>query len=170
MFSLLLDLDFCKSGQVRSPDFHLNQQHQEEEDEALCSRTATHMHGRGYSLGVGSDMDTEPEVEPSPNHGLQHMWMHGLKSEQSSCLTSRANSALSLTDTEHDRKSEPDNGEWDFVFLKEYCLSPQKQTKSGHICCTLILSIFIQAALMEICMLTKHFGCLKIKTSPGHNN
>lgn len=77
------------------------------------------MHSRGYSLGVGSDMDTEPEVEPSPNHGLQHMWMRGLKSEQSSCLTSRANSALSLTDTEHDRKSEPDNGEYDFVFLKE---------------------------------------------------
>lgn len=77
------------------------------------------MHSRGYSLGVGSDMDTEPEVEPSPNHGLQHMWMRGLKSEQSSCLTSRANSALSLTDTEHDRKSEPDNGECDFVYLKE---------------------------------------------------
>uniref|UniRef100_A0A3B4B4R3 Teneurin N-terminal domain-containing protein n=1 Tax=Periophthalmus magnuspinnatus TaxID=409849 RepID=A0A3B4B4R3_9GOBI len=63
-----------------------------------------------YSLGVGSDVDTEPEVDPSP--GLQHMWMRGLKSEQSSCLTSRANSALSLTDTEHDRKSEPDNGEY----------------------------------------------------------
>lgn len=127
IFSLLpsLDLDFCKSGQVRSPDFHLNQQqqqqqqHQEEDDEALCSRTAAHMHSRGYSLGVGSDMDTEPEVDPSPNHGLQHMWMRGLKSEQSSCLTSRANSALSLTDTEHDRKSEPDNGECDFVFPKE---------------------------------------------------
>lgn len=114
------DLDFCKPGQVRSPDFHLNQQqqHQEEEDEALCSRTTAHMHSHGYSLGVGSDMDTEPEVDPSPNHGLQHMWMRGLKSEQSSCLTSRANSALSLTDTEHDRKSEPDNGEYVIVFFQ----------------------------------------------------
>uniref|UniRef100_A0A3Q3W7D0 Uncharacterized protein n=1 Tax=Mola mola TaxID=94237 RepID=A0A3Q3W7D0_MOLML len=80
-------------------------------DETLCSGMAAHIHGRGYSLGVGSDVDTEPEVDTSPNHGLQHMWVHGLKSEQSSCLTSRANSALSLTDTEHDRKSEPDNGE-----------------------------------------------------------
>lgn len=84
------------------------------------------MHSRGYSLGVGSDMDTEPEVDPSPNHGLQHMWMRGLKSEQSSCLTSRANSALSLTDTEHDRKSEPDNGEWVIVFPKETFLHYKK--------------------------------------------
>uniref|UniRef100_A0A8C5H6N1 Teneurin-2 n=1 Tax=Gouania willdenowi TaxID=441366 RepID=A0A8C5H6N1_GOUWI len=100
---------------MRSPDYHVHpqqqqqQQHQEEEEEALCSGPATHIHSRGYSLGVGSDVDTEPEVDPSPAHGLQHMWMRGLKSEQSSCLTSRANSALSLTDTEHDRKSEPDN-------------------------------------------------------------
>lgn len=110
-----LDLDFCKAGQLRSPDYHIHQQqqqqHQEEEEEALCSGPTAHIHGRGYSLGVGSDVDTEPEVDPSPAHGLQHMWMRGLKSEQSSCLTSRANSALSLTDTEHDRKSEPDNGE-----------------------------------------------------------
>uniref|UniRef100_A0A8C7ZFB5 Teneurin transmembrane protein 1 n=1 Tax=Oryzias sinensis TaxID=183150 RepID=A0A8C7ZFB5_9TELE len=81
-------------------------------EEALCSGPAAHVHSRAYSHGVGSDVDTEPEVEPSPAHGLQHMWMRGLKSEQSSCLTSRANSALSLTDTEHDRKSEPDNGCW----------------------------------------------------------
>lgn len=102
---------------MRSPDYHIHpqqqqQQHQEEEEEALCSGPAAHVHSRGYSLGVGSDVDTEPEVDPSPAHGMQHMWMRGLKSEQSSCLTSRANSALSLTDTEHDRKSEPDNGEW----------------------------------------------------------
>ncbi|KAK1903694.1 Teneurin-1 [Dissostichus eleginoides] len=115
------DLDFCKAGQMRSPDYHIHpqqqqQQHQEEEEEALCSGPAAHVHSR-YSLGVGSDVDTEPEVDPSPNHGLQHMWMRGLKSEQSSCLTSRANSALSLTDTEHDRKSEPDNGEWNISLL-----------------------------------------------------
>lgn len=111
-----LDLDFCKSGQMRSPDFHIHpqqnqQQRQEEEEEVLRSGPVSHVHSRTYSLGVGSDVDTEPEVDPSPAHGLQHMWMRGLKSEQSSCLTSRANSALSLTDTEHDRKSEPDNGE-----------------------------------------------------------
>lgn len=111
----LLDLDFCKAGQLRSPDYHTHQQQQQQpaqhQEEALCTGPAARVHGRGYSLGVGSDVDTEPEVDPSPAHGLQHMWMRGLKSEQSSCLTSRANSALSLTDTEHDRKSEPDNGE-----------------------------------------------------------
>jgi len=102
---------------MRSPNYHVHpqqqhqQQQQEDEEEALCSGPAAHGHSR-YSLDVGSDVDTEPEVDPSPAHaGLQHMWMRGLKSEQSSCLTSRANSALSLTDTEHDRKSEPDNGE-----------------------------------------------------------
>ncbi|CAG08376.1 unnamed protein product [Tetraodon nigroviridis] len=128
------------------PDFHLNQQHQEEEDEALCSRTAAHMHSRGYPLGVGSDMDTEPEVEPSPNHGLQHMWMRGLKSEQSSCLTSRANSALSLTDTEHDRKSEPDNG----YMQANFCLR-----KILYVC-----------TFLHVC---KHAAActLKLPSSPG---
>uniref|UniRef100_A0AAV2ML25 Teneurin N-terminal domain-containing protein n=1 Tax=Knipowitschia caucasica TaxID=637954 RepID=A0AAV2ML25_KNICA len=122
--------DFCKSGPMRSPDFHLHQaqqqqqqQQHEEEEEALCSGPVAHVGrggGRSYSLGVGSDVDTEPEVDPSP--GLQHMWMRGLKSEQSSCLTSRANSALSLTDTEHDRKSEPDNAvglNWDSVGARD---------------------------------------------------
>lgn len=132
-----IDLDFCKAGQVRSPDYHIHQQqqqqqHPEEEDEVLCSGSAAHIHSRGYSLGVGSDVDTEPEVDPSPNHGLQHMWMRGLKSEQSSCLTSRANSALSLTDTEHDRKSEPDNGERNIFFL---CITMQN-AQGRYIFCT----------------------------------
>lgn len=117
---------------MRSPDYHIHQQqqHQEEEDEALCSGSAAHIHSRGYPLGVGSDVDTEPEVDPSPNHGLQHMWMRGLKSEQSSCLTSRANSALSLTDTEHDRKSEPDNGEWNIFLSVSLCKMPRVHTYS----------------------------------------
>ncbi|CAL8270869.1 unnamed protein product [Boreogadus saida] len=124
---------------MRSPDYHLHQQQppplpsqqqcqqqqqqqqqqvEEEEEEEEGEVEVVHRSGppalgsgRGYSLGVSSDVDTEPEVEPSPAHGLQHMWMRGLKSEQSSCMSSRANSALSLTDTEHDRKSEPDHGE-----------------------------------------------------------
>ncbi|KAG7266175.1 hypothetical protein CRUP_014363 [Coryphaenoides rupestris] len=118
------DLDFIKASQIRSPDYHLHQQpppqppqqqrqqqeEEEEEEEEVVHRSGPPALGsaRGYSLGVSSDVDTEPEVEPSPAHGLQHMWMRGLKSEQSSCMSSRANSALSLTDTEHDRKSEAD--------------------------------------------------------------
>lgn len=139
---LPLDLDFCKAGQVRSPDYHIHQQqqqqqHPEEEDEVLCAGSATHIHSRGYSLGVGSDVDTEPEVDPSPNHALQHMWMRGLKSEQSSCLTSRANSALSLTDTEHDRKSEPDNGERHIFFLCFIC----KKMPLVDFLCTFVLVV-----------------------------
>ncbi|XP_062311931.1 teneurin-1-like, partial [Osmerus eperlanus] len=93
------DLEFCKPSQMRSPDYPRL-------EEAGHQRPGA---GRGYSLGVGSDVDTEPEADPSPAHGLQHMWLRGMKSGQSSCLSSRANSALSLTDTEHDRKSEADN-------------------------------------------------------------
>uniref|UniRef100_A0A8B9KA72 Teneurin transmembrane protein 1 n=1 Tax=Astyanax mexicanus TaxID=7994 RepID=A0A8B9KA72_ASTMX len=63
-----------------------------------------------YSLGPGSDVDEEGEVDPSANHVL-HLWMQEVKSEQSSCLSSRANSVLSLTDTEQERKSDGENGE-----------------------------------------------------------
>lgn len=64
-----------------------------------------------YSLGMGSDVEEdEAEGDPSPNHAL-HLWMQEVKSEQSSCLSSRANSVLSLTDTEQERKSDGENGE-----------------------------------------------------------
>lgn len=64
----------------------------------------------GYSLGMGSDVEEdEADGDPSPNHAL-HLWMQEVKSEQSSCLSSRANSVLSLTDTEQERKSDAENG------------------------------------------------------------
>ncbi|KAG5263703.1 hypothetical protein AALO_G00267690 [Alosa alosa] len=63
----------------------------------------------GYSLGMGSDVEEdEVEGDPSPSHAL-HLWMQEVKSEQSSCLSSRANSVLSLTDTEQERKSDAEN-------------------------------------------------------------
>ncbi|XP_076149042.1 teneurin-1-like isoform X1 [Alosa pseudoharengus] len=63
----------------------------------------------GYSLGMGSDVEEdEVEGDPSPSHAL-HIWMQEVKSEQSSCLSSRANSVLSLTDTEQERKSDAEN-------------------------------------------------------------
>ncbi|KAK1803885.1 hypothetical protein P4O66_003829 [Electrophorus voltai] len=61
-----------------------------------------------YSLGPGSDVDEEGDVEPLPSHAL-HLWMQETKSEPSSCLSSRANSVLSLTDTEQERKSDGEN-------------------------------------------------------------
>uniref|UniRef100_A0A4W4DY40 Teneurin transmembrane protein 1 n=1 Tax=Electrophorus electricus TaxID=8005 RepID=A0A4W4DY40_ELEEL len=62
-----------------------------------------------YTLGPGSDVDEEGDVEPLPSHAL-HLWMQETKSEPSSCLSSRANSVLSLTDTEQERKSDGENG------------------------------------------------------------
>ncbi|XP_058052591.1 teneurin-1 [Ahaetulla prasina] len=62
----------------------------------------------GYPIEMGSDMDTETEGGASPDQALR-MWMSGMKSEHSSCLSSRANSALSLTDTDHERKSDGEN-------------------------------------------------------------
>ncbi|XP_003414805.1 teneurin-1 isoform X2 [Loxodonta africana] len=79
---------------------------------ALCSGYQTDMHSvsrPGYQLEMGSDVDTETEGAASPDHALR-MWIRGMKSEHSSCLSSRANSALSLTDTDHERKSDGENG------------------------------------------------------------
>ena len=78
----------------------------------LSSGYQTDLHGvseLSYPLEVGSDVDTETEGGASPDHALR-MWMRGMKSEHSSCLSSRANSALSLTDTDHERKSDGENG------------------------------------------------------------
>lgn len=78
----------------------------------LCPGYQTDLHGvaeHSYPLEVGSDVDTETEGGASPEHALR-MWMRGIKSEHSSCLSSRANSALSLTDTDHERKSDGENG------------------------------------------------------------
>lgn len=78
----------------------------------LCSGYQADMHGvsrHGYQLDMGSDVDTETEGAASPDHALR-MWIRGMKSEHSSCLSSRANSALSLTDTDHERKSDGENG------------------------------------------------------------
>uniref|UniRef100_A0A671NEQ1 Teneurin-1-like n=1 Tax=Sinocyclocheilus anshuiensis TaxID=1608454 RepID=A0A671NEQ1_9TELE len=61
----------------------------------------------GVSAGVSSDPESEGGA--SPDHALR-LWMQEVKSEHSSCLSSRANSVLSLTDTEQERKSEPENG------------------------------------------------------------
>ncbi|GAB1302742.1 Teneurin-1 [Apodemus speciosus] len=77
----------------------------------LCSGYQTDMHSvsrHGYQLELGSDVDTETEGAASPDHALR-MWIRGMKSEHSSCLSSRANSALSLTDTDHERKSDGEN-------------------------------------------------------------
>lgn len=63
---------------------------------------------RDYSLSVGSDADTETDGIVSPEHAVR-LWGRGNpKSGRSSCLSSRANSNLTLTDTEHENT---ENGE-----------------------------------------------------------
>lgn len=57
---------------------------------------------RGYALGAGSDVDTETEGMVSPEHAVRLWGGRGSKSGRSSCLSSRANSNLTLTDTEHE--------------------------------------------------------------------
>ncbi|KAJ7310231.1 hypothetical protein JRQ81_007128 [Phrynocephalus forsythii] len=77
----------------------------------LCTSYPSDIHAvsqRGYPIEMGSDVDTETEGGASPDQALR-MWMSGMKSEHSSCLSSRANSALSLTDTDHERKSDGEN-------------------------------------------------------------
>ncbi|XP_065267170.1 teneurin-1 isoform X4 [Emys orbicularis] len=78
----------------------------------VCSGYQPDLHGvsqHGYPLEMGSDVDTETEGGASPPDHALRMWMTGMKSEHSSCLSSRANSALSLTDTDHERKSDGEN-------------------------------------------------------------
>uniref|UniRef100_A0A8C0FR83 Teneurin-4 n=1 Tax=Bubo bubo TaxID=30461 RepID=A0A8C0FR83_BUBBB len=62
----------------------------------------------GYSISAGSDADTEADVVMSPEHPVR-LWGRNTKSGRSSCLSSRANSNLTLTDTEHE------NTETEFV-------------------------------------------------------
>lgn len=65
---------------------------------------------RGYSLSAGSDADSDPEGPLSPERAIQ-LWAGrgGVKSRRSSGVSSRENSALTLTDSEND-KSDDESG------------------------------------------------------------
>ncbi|XP_060718384.1 teneurin-1 [Tachysurus vachellii] len=60
----------------------------------------------GGSLGVASDPESVGGA--SPDHALR-LWMQEVKSERSSRASSRANSLLSLTDTEQEGRGEQEN-------------------------------------------------------------
>ncbi|XP_042558734.1 teneurin-2-like [Clupea harengus] len=68
---------------------------------------------RGYSLSAGSDADSDPEGPISPERAIQ-LWSAGgaggVKSRRSSGLSSRENSALTLTDSENENKSDDESG------------------------------------------------------------
>uniref|UniRef100_A0A8C2FU75 Teneurin transmembrane protein 3 n=1 Tax=Cyprinus carpio TaxID=7962 RepID=A0A8C2FU75_CYPCA len=80
---------------------------------------------RGYSVGAGSDMDTENEGVMSPERAMR-LWGRGVKSGRNSCLSSRSNSVLTLTDTEHENKSDSENGEW------SHARQPSNQHQQGQ--------------------------------------
>ncbi|KAL6038131.1 hypothetical protein STEG23_010863, partial [Scotinomys teguina] len=65
---------------------------------------------QGYSLSTGSDADSDTEGGMSPEHAIR-LWGRGIKSRRSSGLSSRENSALTLTDSDNENKSDDDNGE-----------------------------------------------------------
>uniref|UniRef100_A0A8C1N9G0 Teneurin transmembrane protein 4 n=1 Tax=Cyprinus carpio TaxID=7962 RepID=A0A8C1N9G0_CYPCA len=65
-------------------------------------RTEMGLPHREYSVSVGSDADTETDGIMSPEHAVRLWGRNNTKSGRSSCLSSRANSNLTLTDTEHE--------------------------------------------------------------------
>ncbi|XP_038169668.1 teneurin-4 isoform X5 [Arvicola amphibius] len=63
----------------------------------------------GYSMGASSEADLEADTVLSPEHPVR-LWGRSTRSGRSSCLSSRANSNLTLTDTEHENTETGDNG------------------------------------------------------------
>ncbi|XP_006864903.1 PREDICTED: teneurin-2-like isoform X3 [Chrysochloris asiatica] len=63
---------------------------------------------QGYSLSTGSDADSDTERGMSPEHAIR-LWGRGIKSRRSSGLSSRENSALTLTDSDNENKSDDEN-------------------------------------------------------------
>ncbi|XP_055797466.1 teneurin-2-like isoform X2 [Salvelinus fontinalis] len=65
---------------------------------------------RGYSLSAGSDADSDPEGVMSPERAVQLWGGHAIKSRRSSGVSSRENSALTLTDSDNEHKSDDESG------------------------------------------------------------
>uniref|UniRef100_A0A3Q2U6A3 Teneurin N-terminal domain-containing protein n=1 Tax=Fundulus heteroclitus TaxID=8078 RepID=A0A3Q2U6A3_FUNHE len=118
---------------------------------ALCPETGLSHPLSSYARGPAATENHEP-VSPERTMTL---WGTGAKSGQNSCLSSRSNSALTLTDTEMDNKSDTEMGEWGTLCIllcshsnliqiqasaPESGLggnepSPPRRFSSGHICC-----------------------------------
>uniref|UniRef100_A0A8C5CTY5 Teneurin transmembrane protein 3 n=1 Tax=Gadus morhua TaxID=8049 RepID=A0A8C5CTY5_GADMO len=78
---------------------------------AFCSEMG--LPHRGYSVGTAGELDGDRQAVMSPEHAMR-LWGRGAPvgktPGRNSCLSSRSNSALTLTDTEHENKSDSDNG------------------------------------------------------------
>ncbi|XP_056264778.1 teneurin-3 [Pseudoliparis swirei] len=76
---------------------------------AFCSEMG--LPHRGFSVGTAQDIDADSQAVMSPERAM-NLWGRGglgKSSGRSSCLSSRSNSVLTLTDTEHENKSDSDN-------------------------------------------------------------
>uniref|UniRef100_A0A671XCW0 Teneurin transmembrane protein 3 n=1 Tax=Sparus aurata TaxID=8175 RepID=A0A671XCW0_SPAAU len=64
---------------------------------------------RGFSVGTAQDLDTDSQAVMSPERAMRLWGRGGLgkSSGRSSCLSSRSNSVLTLTDTEHENNAPP---------------------------------------------------------------
>uniref|UniRef100_A0A8C3G6G7 Teneurin transmembrane protein 3 n=1 Tax=Cyclopterus lumpus TaxID=8103 RepID=A0A8C3G6G7_CYCLU len=73
---------------------------------AFCSEMG--LPHRGFSVGTAQDVDTDSQAVMSPERAMRLWGRGGLgkSSGRSSCLSSRSNSVLTLTDTEHENKSD----------------------------------------------------------------
>uniref|UniRef100_A0A8C8VIB4 Teneurin-4 n=1 Tax=Pelusios castaneus TaxID=367368 RepID=A0A8C8VIB4_9SAUR len=91
--------EFCRTG----ANFSLRELGLDDEapTHGTLYRTDIGLPHCGYSLSAGSDADTEADAIMSPEHPVR-LWGRNTKSGLSSCLSSRANSNLTLTDTEHE--------------------------------------------------------------------
>lgn len=87
----------------------------------FCSDIGLPHHG--FSVGTAQEVDSESQAVMSPERAMRLWGRGGLgkTSGRSSCLSSRSNSVLTLTDTEHENKSDSDNGRtWDRLFRVIY--------------------------------------------------
>ncbi|KAK3535924.1 hypothetical protein QTP70_021225 [Hemibagrus guttatus] len=66
----------------------------------------------GYTLSAGSDADSDPEGPISPERAMQLWSTRNVKSRHSSGQSSHENSALTLTDSENENKSDDESGRW----------------------------------------------------------
>lgn len=101
---------------------------------------------RGYSLSAGSDADSDPEGPLSPERAIQLWAGRGrVKSRRSSGVSSHENSALTLTDSENENKSDDesgrttDHGQYGIMSEKVYLfvdiVKITSQTDSHHMNC-----------------------------------
>uniref|UniRef100_A0A3Q2G126 Teneurin transmembrane protein 3 n=1 Tax=Cyprinodon variegatus TaxID=28743 RepID=A0A3Q2G126_CYPVA len=75
----------------------------------FCSDIGLPHHG--FSVGTAQEVNSESQAVMSPERAMRLWGRGGLgkTSGRSSCLSSRSNSVLTLTDTEHENKSDSDN-------------------------------------------------------------